>query len=80
VRARVQKWGNSLAIRIPKMLAKEALLEQNSEVELELRDGAIVLKAVNVGRYSLEELLERVTPENLHGEADTGPAVGSEEW
>ena len=80
MRARVQKWGNSLALRIPKAFATETALESGSEVELTLDDGRLVVTPVERSRYRLEDLLEQITPENVHSEVDTGDAVGDEVW
>jgi antitoxin MazE len=80
MRVRLQKWGNSLAIRIPKVVATEAALDQGSALELQVENGAITLKRVPEHEYSLEELLAEVTPQNLHGEVNTGGSVGREEW
>lgn len=77
---RVQKWGNSLALRVPKPLAAEIGLAQNSPVELSVQEGKIVVAPVAEPALSLKELLAQVTEENLHGEVDTGPAVGDEVW
>jgi len=77
--ARVQKWGNSLAIRIPKPFALEVGLEQNSVVVVSVSEGKLVLEPVKL-LYSLEELLAQVTQDNLHQDVETGPAVGREVW
>jgi len=78
--ARIQKWGNSLALRIPGALARESGLERGAAVELSLRRGRITLKPVEAPPLTLEELLAGVTEANIHGEVDTGPAVGKEVW
>lgn len=80
MRVKIQKWGNSLAIRIPKTFAKEIKIEQGSEVDLSTIEGQLVAKPINEYEYSLEELLAGVTEENLHAEFDTGDAVGKEIW
>ena len=77
---RVQKWGNSLALRIPKLLASQIGLEPNSPVELSLRGTELVVVAVKPTRLKLDDLLAQVTEHNLHGEVDTGPALGGEAW
>jgi antitoxin MazE len=77
---RVQRWGNSLALRIPKSLADEAGLKDNSPVQLSLRDKQLVVVPVLKPKLSLDALLSQVTEANLHGEVDTGPAVGGEAW
>lgn len=77
---RVQKWGNSLAVRIPKSFAAEVGIEQDSEVELSLADGKLVLVPVASRPVSLQALLQAVTDDNLHAEVDTGAALGNEHW
>ena len=79
MQTRVQKWGNSLAVRIPKSFAAQSQLAQDSLVEMSLEDGKIVLLAVPT-EPSLEQLLEGVTEENRHEEIDTGAIVGREAW
>ena len=78
MRTRVQRWGNSLAVRIPRPFAAEAGLEQQSEVDVAVVDGALVITPSHAP--ALDELLARVTDENLHGEIDFGPPVGREVW
>jgi antitoxin MazE len=76
----VAKWGNSLAIRIPQNLAKEIHLAEGAEIDLGIVDGNLVVKPRTRKRYSLDELVNAITPENLHGEIDSGVAVGNEFW
>ncbi|MEG4045576.1 AbrB/MazE/SpoVT family DNA-binding domain-containing protein [Microcoleus sp. Pol17_C1] len=78
--ATIAKWGNSLAIRIPQNLAKEINLAEGSEVKLVLIDGKLTIEPITRRRYSLEELIEAMTPENVHTEIDTGVAIGNEVW
>ena len=80
MRARVQKWGNSLALRIPKAVAVELGLQADAPVEMRLDDGSIVIEALNDASYRLDELLDRVTTSNVHGEQDFGPPLGKETW
>jgi antitoxin MazE len=77
---RIQKWGNSLALRIPQAFATEVGLSQDSPVELTLEEGRLVIHPISKGIFTLEELLARVTPDNLHGEVGTGTPVGKEAW
>ena len=77
---KVHKWGNSLALRIPKDMASAARLTQDNIVEMVLVEGQIVLKPVRTPRPSLEQLLTGITSDNLHHETDTGEAVGQESW
>ncbi len=80
MKTRVKKWGNSLALRIPKPLAIEVGLELDSPVDISLVDKKLVVRPLSEPLWSLESLLAEVTGENLHREVDTGPAVGHEAW
>ena len=80
MKTHVQKWGNSLAVRIPKAFAADLGLAQDSAVELALQDGSLVVRPSPGPHYELSELLERVSDSNLHNEKGFGEAVGSEEW
>lgn len=76
MKVQIQKWGNSLALRIPKSFAIESKIEQGSTVEVSLERGKIIVFPVAESELSLDELLAMVTPENLHGEIDTGVSPG----
>lgn len=80
MKARIQKWGNSLALRIPKTFAEEANLKENSPVEVSVTEGKLVVIPVSKSKLTLEKLLAGVTSENIHAEVETGPAVGNEVW
>jgi antitoxin MazE len=80
MKARIQKWGNSLALRIPKPFAEESNLREDSPVEISVRSGKLVVVAIEEPQLSLEELVAKITPENRHAEIETGPAVGHEVW
>lgn len=80
MRLRVQKWGNSLALRIPAALARQTGVRSGSEVELELEGKRLIITPTPAGPYSLAELLEGVTDENLHEAVDTGGPKGREVW
>ena len=76
---RIQKWGNSLAVRIPKHLAENLHLARGSTVELHIQDGNLVLVPYPAA-VTLDDLLGDVTPNNLHGETVTGEPQGRESW
>jgi antitoxin MazE len=80
MKTRIQKWGNSLALRIPKSVAVESQLEQGMLVEVSLLDGKLLVTPLRPPAVTLEDLLQEITPDNLHHEIDTGPAVGNEAW
>ena len=73
----VQKWGNSLGIRIPNLYVKEFDLRNGSSVEIVEEAGQLVIKP---GKLSLDYLLSQVTEENMHAAVETGTSVGKEEW
>lgn len=77
---KVQKWGNSLALRIPKAFALDAQLENDSVVEVSLVNGQIVIKPIQSPTWTLEKLLAGINNENIHHETDTGNAIGNEVW
>ena len=80
MKTKVQKWGNSLAVRIPRPFAEETGLEHGSSIELSLEEGRLILSPLSETSYTLKKLLQGITPENVHGELDSGPPVGREVW
>ena len=78
MQTRVQKWGNSLGVRIPRGLADEVGLGAGTEVSLIAKDGELVLRPSLPSRLRLADLLAGITPENIHASVGTGDAVGSE--
>jgi antitoxin MazE len=77
---RISKWGNSLAVRIPLPLAKEARLAEGDQLTLNLAaDGSIVLRPAR-RKYELRELVSRITTKNRHSETDWGSPTGRESW
>ena len=79
MQARIQKWGNSLAVRIPRSFAAEAHMEQDTPVEVSVRDGKLIITPILPG-YTLETLLAQITAQNTHAEQEIGLPVGREEW
>jgi antitoxin MazE len=80
MRISVQKWGNSLAVRIPKAIARECGIDSGSAVELRLVKDSIVLKPEPKPRFTLDDLLAEVNDGNRHGEFQSGPPTGREAW
>jgi antitoxin MazE len=78
MRAHIQRWGNSLALRIPKSFAAESKIKAGSVVNLSVAKGRLIVAPLSEPAYSLEELLARVTKRNIHTAVDTGPPVGKE--
>lgn len=79
MRAKIRKWGHSLALRIPKAFAAETRLAEGVAIDISVQDGKLVVVPVTAD-YDLADLLARVTPETLHGEVDTGEPTGREVW
>lgn len=73
----VQKWGNSLGVRIPSLYVKEFNLKNGTGVEITEEDGKIVIVPA---QKELTEMLSRITEENIHRPIETGSSVGNEEW
>jgi antitoxin MazE len=80
MQTKIQKWGNSLGLRIPRSFAAEAHVEEGAIVDLSVENGRLLVRPLRVRRYSLNVLLRKVRLRNLHGEASTGTAVGREAW
>jgi antitoxin MazE len=80
MRVQVQKWGNSLALRIPKPFAEDVGVSKGTVVDISVSKGRLVAAPLRPRPARLNELLRRVTKQNLHGETATGPAVGREAW
>lgn len=80
MQTKIQKWGNSLGLRIPKSLAAEAQVEEGAMVELSVEDGRLWVRPLRVRKYTLSALLKKVPRRTLHAEVSTGKAVGREAW
>jgi antitoxin MazE len=76
----VQKWGNSLAIRIPSAFALETELTNGAEVDLQLKSGTLVIRPQRKKRYQLSHLLSQVRKTNRHSEVIWGESTGKEIW
>ncbi|HBA87812.1 MAG TPA: AbrB/MazE/SpoVT family DNA-binding domain-containing protein [Geobacter sp.] len=76
--AKAQKWGNSLAVRLPKSMAEECGIEADSPVEILRQEDCIIIKALVKRQISLETLLSGITEDNLHSEIPTGTPAGKE--
>jgi antitoxin MazE len=76
----VAKWGNSLAIRIPRSVAEQAQIKEGIAINFTVEGNSIVITPQKRKKYTLDELLEGMTPDKFHGEFETGDAVGNEDW
>ena len=75
----ISKWGNSLGLRLPKAVARAAQLDDGDTVDVSMDNGAIVIRSTRP-RYSLDELVRRITPQNRHDETAWRGPVGDEVW
>jgi antitoxin MazE len=74
----IKKWGNSLALRIPKDVAKTLHIENDSVLELRIENGTMIVEPQK--DRLLEHLVSQIDANNLHREVTTGESVGNEEW
>jgi antitoxin MazE len=80
MRAKVQRWGNSLGVRLPKKLADDVHVADGSLVELSVERGRLLLSPIVEPTYTLAELVAGISPRNRHASVDWGPARGHEVW
>jgi antitoxin MazE len=80
MRIKIQKWGNSLALRIPKAFAFQSRIRQDEYVNLTLDNDKIIVEPVEEKKYSLKKLVSGINKSNLHSEIDFGKKVGAERW
>jgi antitoxin MazE len=84
VLTKAQKWGNSLAVRLPHEFVKQLGLTPNADVQISLQGDhlclAPVAPVVPIQYVDLADMVAKTTPENRHSEPDWGPATGKEVW
>lgn len=76
----IRKWGNSLAVRVPRSIAQKLALKAGSAVAMRQEKKTIIIQAAPKTRKSLKELIAMIRPENIHEEIDWGKPVGKEIW
>jgi antitoxin MazE len=79
MRSEIAKWGNSLALRLPKPVAADAGFSEGTAVELSVQNGKLIVAPARP-KYRLADLLAQITPDNRHEEVDWGAPKGTEEW
>jgi antitoxin MazE len=81
MQTKIQRWGNSLGLRIPKSFASEAHVEAGSAVDLSVEDGRLIVRPLaSPRRYDLKSLVAAIKPHNVHDAIDWGDARGREAW
>jgi len=79
VKTQIAKWGNSLAVRIPKAAAEAARFKEGDSLDLDVDSDSVTIRKKK-RRATIEELVRGITAENRHGETDWSERVGNEEW
>ncbi len=79
MKTKIQKWGNSLGLRIPKTFAQEAKIDNGASVDIKVEGKKLVIRPLKPS-FNLDDLLARVTPQNTHKEIDTGQNIAKEIW
>ncbi len=77
---KIQKWGNSLAVRLPKYITDSLKLNNGASVKMSIKGNTVIIEPAKPHYYRLEDLLSDVCKENIHQEIDTGPPTGNEVW
>jgi len=80
MKTQIAKWGNSMAVRIPKSVAQAAKLRPGDHLELAVEGSGVVTIRKKKGAASLKDLLHGMTSANLHGESDWAVSAGEEQW
>lgn len=80
MQAKIQRWGNSLAVRIPKAFAQDSGMVENSPVEMTVAGRDLIISPRAPRPFTLQQLLDGITDDNLHDEIPTGAPVGNEVW
>ena len=80
MKTKIQKWGNSLGLRIPKSFAEEVAVDAGTTVDVSVSNGNLIIKPLDPNAYTLQDLLNQVTKHNVHHEVSTGQPEGKEVW
>lgn len=78
MKTKIQRWGNSLGIRIPMKMINDFSLRNGSTVDITENTDSIIIRPKK--NHDLNELLEKISDENIHSEIDFGNAEGNEIW
>lgn len=79
MKAQLMRWGNSLAVRIPKVIVEQAGIDEGEELDVSAKAGRIAIEKTRP-KLTLKKLLAGIRPDNLHEEQDWGQPVGKEIW
>lgn len=77
---KIQRWGNSLGLRIPKAFAEETQVKAGSIVDIAVEGSELVIRPIRPRRYDLASLVKAITAKNVHEVVESGSPVGREVW
>ena len=80
MKVKIQKWGNSLAVRIPKPLAEQTSIEVHCTADISVEGDLLIIRPIRSREYSLRELVSGINQKNIHQEVSTGKIFGKESW
>lgn len=80
MKSKIQMWGNSLALRIPKPFANQAKIYEGSYVDISIEKEKIIISSLRDSEYSLTEILSKINKNNIHDEISYGDPQGEEIW
>ncbi|MEE9306821.1 MAG: AbrB/MazE/SpoVT family DNA-binding domain-containing protein [Spirochaetia bacterium] len=80
MKVKIQKWGNSLAVRIPKALAEQTNIKTNTTADMSVEGEVLIIRPVQNQQYSLQQLVAEISNKNIHHEVKTGITTGKEFW
>lgn len=80
MKTKVQKWGNSLAVRLPCSIVRQAGIKPGDSLEIQVSNGCVILIPATAPEYCLDDLLKKVTKKNIYCEIDWGKPRGKEVW
>lgn len=80
MQTQIKKWGNSLAVHIPKVYAEQMGFYPNSPVNITIVNGKLIIEPVHEPKLTLDNLLAQITAANLHQEVVAEPRLGNEAW
>ena len=74
----IRKWGNSLALRLPATVLKEAGYQLEQKVDLIVSRGRIIIQPSEKVEYDIDELVSGINAANGHDEVSFGRPLGKE--
>ena len=76
----IQKWGNSLAVRLPRSITQQCSLHVGDRVAVRGVGSGVSIRHIRQSDFTLEELVNKITPRNIHKKLEWGEPRGRELW